>query len=356
MTRQLGRREPDRQSRARRAGYAPEVLAQATVLVVGAGALGQNVLLNLGLSGVHELRVVDGDIFEDHNLTRSPLFPRAEGVHAAGLAKASAVGGELVRLHTAEAPAVRVADAWIEEMGLGAFEGVDVIAACVDSLEARAYLAKVALLLGLPIVDGGFSGPNIGMTAYPPRDDPTDGPCWLCGGLPMPGAFSCRQFAEYAAAAGVIPAIQNGAAALGALCAEAIVGALHGKLTEAKRISLDIRTGESLVFTPGPGPACAPWHRRLPPPVRGKLGVDATPAEVLAEHCPEEGALLVLPETFVEWAPCPECHAGCDVDTPTYRWRRDPRCQDCGPVDAALGRQRRSGHLSHDRGYPSARH
>jgi hypothetical protein len=223
-----------------------------------------------------------------------------------------------------------VADAWIEELGLGAFEGVDVIAACVDSLEARAYLAKVALLLGLPIVDGGFSGPNIGMTAYPARDDPTDGPCWLCGGTPMPGAFSCRQVAEYAAAAGVIPAIQNGAAALGALCAEAIVGALHGKLTDAKRISLDIRTGESLVFAPGPGPACAPWHRRLPTPVRGRLGVDASVAEVLAEHCPEEEALLVLPDTFVEWAPCPECHAGCEVDSPTYRWRRDPRCEDCG--------------------------
>ncbi len=325
---QLAGGEPDRQSRARRAGYDPQVLAQARVIVVGAGALGQNVLLNLGLSGVRELRVVDGDVFEDHNLTRSPLFPRGE--NPAGLKKAAAVGGELARLHTADKARIKIASAWIEELGLGAFEGVDVIAACVDSLEARAYLAKVALLLGLPIVDGGFSGANIGMTAYPPREDPTEGPCWLCGGTPTPGAFSCRQFAEFAAAAGVIPAIQNGAAALGALCAEAIVGMLHGKLVDPKRISLDIRSGESLVFAPGPSPDCAPWHRRLPEPIAAGHGVDSTAAELLAQHEPGDGALLVLPDTFVERAPCPGCHASCDVQAPTYRWRRDPRCKSCG--------------------------
>jgi len=324
----LGRGDPDRQSRARRAGYDPDVLAGASVIVVGAGALGQNVLLDLGLSGVRELRVVDGDLFEDHNLTRSPLFPR--GASATGASKATTVGRELAQLHTDRQPRVRVADRWIEELGLGAFEGVDVIAACVDSIEARAYLAKVAILLGLPIVDGGFSGASIGMTAYPPCDDPTTGPCWLCGGMPTPGVFSCRRFAELAAAAGVIPALQNGAAALGALCAEAVIETLHGKLTKARRISLDIRTGESLVFTPGPGPSCAPWHRRLPEPIISRLGVRASVAAALAEHDQGQGAVLALPDTFVEHAPCPKCHARCEVEAPTHRWRRDPCCEDCG--------------------------
>ena len=328
MSGRLERRDPDRQSRARRAGYDPEVLAGGSVIVVGAGALGQNVLLDLGLSGVRELRVVDGDLFEDHNLTRSPLFPR--GASAVGASKASTVGGELAQLHTDGQPRIRVADRWIEELGFGAFEGADVIAACVDSIEARAYLAKIAVLLGLPIVDGGFSGANIGMTAYPPHEDPTAGPCWLCGGMPTPGAFSCRQFAEFAAAAGVVPALQNGAAALGALCAEAIIATLHGKLTKARRISLDIRTGESIVFAPGPGPSCAPWHRRLPDPVVGRLGVQASVVEVLAEHDQGEDALLVLPDTFVEHAACPKCHARCEIEAPTHRWRRDPYCKDCG--------------------------
>jgi molybdopterin/thiamine biosynthesis adenylyltransferase len=326
MSIQFGRGVPDRQSRARRAGYDPGVLQEATVIVVGAGALGQNVLLDLGLSGVRELRIVDGDVFEDHNLTRSPLFPGG----AAGASKAKAVGEELARLHTAEQPLIRIADAWIEELGLGAFDGVDAIVACVDSLQARAYLAKVALLLGLPIVDGGFSGANVGMTAYPHGEEPTAVPCWRCGGPPIPGTFSCRQFAEFAASAGVVPAIQNGAATLGGLVSEAVVMLLHGKLTTPKRVSLDIRTGESLVFRPEPSPTCASGHRVLAKPVRSRLGANATVSELLEEHGDGPDPLLFLPHVFVERAPCPGCHATCGVDAPAHAWGRDPHCRECG--------------------------
>ena len=318
----------DRQSRARRAGYDPEVLAGSTVIVVGVGALGQNVLLDLGLTGLRELRIVDGDVFEDHNLTRSPLFPPGTG--AVGAKKVGAVGARLASIHTAADPVVRIADAWIEELGLGAFEGVDVIAACVDSLHARSYLARVALLLDLPIVDGGFSGANIGMTAYPADGEPSERPCWSCGGPPTPGAFSCRQAAEFATTSGAIPAIQNGAAALGGLCAEAIVMMLHGRITQPRRISLDIRSGESLVSIPGPAPECAANHRRLASATASTLGPEATVRELLAVHGSGESPMLFLPDVFVERATCPRCHGICAVDAPTHRWRRDPHCRTCG--------------------------
>jgi adenylyltransferase/sulfurtransferase len=321
---------PGRQSRARRAGYEPRVLEEASVVVVGAGALGQNVLLDLGLTGVRELRIVDGDFFEDHNLTRSPLFP-PEAEVADGLMKASAVGARLAHIHTAAEPRVLTADTWVEELGLGAFEGADVIAACVDSLEARSYLAQVALFLGLPIVDGGFSGANVGVTMYPVVADPTEGPCWRCGGLPTPGAFSCRQAAAFASAAGVVPALQNGAAALAGLCAEAVVMMLHGRVTEARRISLDIRSGESLVFNPGPAPDCAPGHRRLAkPPTVSEIGIEATVRHLLEGHGGGPESMLFLPDAFVESATCPECLGSCAVEAPTHRWRHDPRCTRCG--------------------------
>src|SRR5579884_1784643 len=141
---------PDVQSRARRAGYDPGILADACVLVVGAGALGQNVAQDLALSGVRELRLVDGDIFEPHNRSRSPLHPRG-GTYAPGqtLPKASRVAAELASIHVVEDARIIAADTWIEELGLGAFSGVDVVAACADSLAARAYLARVALQLSL---------------------------------------------------------------------------------------------------------------------------------------------------------------------------------------------------------------
>lgn len=317
--------EPDRQSRARRAGYDPAVLEASGVIVVGAGALGQNVLLNLALSGVRELRIVDGDVFEDHNTTRSPLFPPG----AVGASKAAAVGGVLAGLHTAAAGRIRTADCWIEDLGLGAFAGVDLIVACVDSLAARAYLAKVALLLGLPIVDGGFSGAEVGMTAYPSGGDPTERACWRCGGPPVPGSFSCRQFAEYSDAAGVIPAIQNGAATLGGLVAEAIVMMVHGRIEEPRRVSLDIRSGESLVSRPTPSPECAPGHRRLPEPAPSSLAPSATARDLVEEHG-DENTLLFLPHPFVERAPCPGCQGTSEVEAPAHRWARNPHCEECG--------------------------
>ena len=62
-------------SRERAAGYESERLAAMRVLLVGVGALGQNVGLNLALAQVGSLCVIDLDQFETHNATRSPCFP-----------------------------------------------------------------------------------------------------------------------------------------------------------------------------------------------------------------------------------------------------------------------------------------
>ena len=323
---------PDMQSRAIRAGYNPAVIQGACVLVVGAGALGQNVAQDLALTGIRELRVVDGDHFEEHNRSRSPLHPR-RGTYTAGdvLQKASCVAAELARIHVADDARIVAADTWIEELGLGAFDGVDVIAACVDSLVARSYLAYTGTLLSIPIVDGGFSGANLGMTVYPNTGDPQAAPCWSCAGDALAGAFSCVAYARYADANGIVPAIQNGAAALGAMCAEAIIGILHGRETEPRRVALDLRTGESQVFRPRPDPECAARHRRLPIALQSAVGPDATMADLLADLAQPE-ATVFPPDVYVERANCPSCARTCEVGAPTHRWRRNPHCTTCdGP-------------------------
>ena len=54
-------------------------LATAQVMVVGAGALGNEALKNLALLGVRRMVVVDFDVIEASNLGRSVLY-RAEDV------------------------------------------------------------------------------------------------------------------------------------------------------------------------------------------------------------------------------------------------------------------------------------
>src|SRR5712691_10304248 len=51
-----------------------EKLAAAKVLVVGAGALGNEVLKNLALLGVGHVYIIDYDTIESSNLTRSVLY------------------------------------------------------------------------------------------------------------------------------------------------------------------------------------------------------------------------------------------------------------------------------------------
>lgn len=356
---------PDMQSRAQRAGYEPAVIKRACVLVVGAGALGQNLAQNLALTGVRNLRIVDGDIFEEHNRSRSPLHPR-RGTYALGdrLPKATCVAQELARIHVDDDAHILAADTWIEELGLGAFQHVDVIAACVDSLVARAYLARVAMLLDIPIVDGGFSGANLGMTAYPGAGDPQEAPCWSCAGDALPGAFSCVQYARYSDANGIVPAIQNGAAALGAMCAEAVMGILHDRERDPRRVALDLRSGDSQVFRPRPDPECSAGHRHLPAPRETSIAASATVVEALTE-LGAPSATVFPSDVYVERAHCPGCRVTCEVAAPTHRWRRNPRCIDCaGPwprsefeipspdvIDSGLGADHpRSGLTLHELG------
>ena len=55
-----------------------EVVREATALVVGAGALGNEVIKNLSLMGVGYLAIADMDRIEQSNLSRSVLFRESD--------------------------------------------------------------------------------------------------------------------------------------------------------------------------------------------------------------------------------------------------------------------------------------
>ena len=70
--------DSDRYSRLRLIGWwDQEKISNAKILVVGAGALGNEVLKNLALLGVGHVYLIDFDEIQASNLSRSVLF-RAE--------------------------------------------------------------------------------------------------------------------------------------------------------------------------------------------------------------------------------------------------------------------------------------
>jgi adenylyltransferase/sulfurtransferase len=128
-----------------------EIVRDATVLVVGAGALGNEVLKNLALMGIGNILIADFDTIEDSNLSRSVLFRQSDR----GKSKSEVAAAAVKELN----PDVNVR-AWNGdvnfEMGLGVFRHVDVVIGCLDNREARLSLNRFSWAINKPWVDGAI--------------------------------------------------------------------------------------------------------------------------------------------------------------------------------------------------------
>jgi molybdopterin/thiamine biosynthesis adenylyltransferase len=336
-------------SRERLAGYDPERINNSTVLIVGAGALGQNTALDLALSGIGEIRIVDRDRFEEHNRTRSPAFPLPEEQEEYGLNKAEVVARKLRRLMTAPNPVMRFANKWIQELGDGAFTGVSAVVSAVDSRIARAYLSDKARQHGLAFIEGGFEREQLRVTSFPAPngDDLQTLPCWRCLQPGVEGSLSCSSYARNADVAGVIPAIQNTAAVLGGLQAEATILAIQEELREEhgpKSFSLNIRTWQSYTAELRTDRKCPGVHHASnSEPIKLQATADDSVEKLLreiSEHLGSSARLWLPLRTYSKlfWtAPCRNRSCGrlVSVKSPEWRWLMHPRCKNCGgPFEA----------------------
>ncbi len=318
-----------RHSRSALAGYDPTRVETASVLVVGAGALGQNLLLDLALAGIGTLIVVDHDAFEDHNRTRSPCYPTASEQARLGMGKASVAAHKIVPLMTARRPLARYAATRVQDVGDAAVAQADVVCSAVDNAAARHYLAERCRAHGKTLVEAGFEGSRLNLGVFGP--DPGQ-PCYRCI-VPSPaGAFSCDRYARAAAQARIAPAIQSAAAALAALQAEQAIETLHGRAAlVGKRMFGDIRTLAFRVRTLRVNPTCAGAHA----PIDRRVDLDLGPPATVAQLAEAARSLLGpsrlrLPAQFIGRIPCASCARLTDAMAPEWRWEADPRCQPCG--------------------------
>lgn len=128
-----------------------DVVRNATALVIGAGALGNEVLKNLALMGIGRLLIADFDVIEDSNLSRSVLFRTSDR----GRRKVDAAAERVKELNQDVQVMTWHGDINFE-MGLGVFRHVDVIIGCLDNREARLSIDRFAQMVGRPWVDGAI--------------------------------------------------------------------------------------------------------------------------------------------------------------------------------------------------------
>ena len=128
-----------------------ERLKSASIMVVGAGALGNEVLKNLALVGLGRILVIDLDEIEPSNLSRSVLFRAEDG----GQSKAVIAARRACELNP-EIEVVAIHGDVVTDVGLGTFADVDLVIGCLDNREARLWVNRQCWKVGTPWIDAGI--------------------------------------------------------------------------------------------------------------------------------------------------------------------------------------------------------
>jgi molybdopterin/thiamine biosynthesis adenylyltransferase len=149
------RKGEDRFDRSKRIPWFDlDMTQRARVLVVGAGALGNEVVKNLVLAGVGHLTLVDMDRVVRSNLNRCVFFT-PEDARDSSL-KVDAVSRGAKRLdHRVE---IESHAQRIEDLGEGIFTGLDAVVGCLDNLATRVHVNANAYYMRIPYIDGGTMG------------------------------------------------------------------------------------------------------------------------------------------------------------------------------------------------------
>jgi len=146
----------DRYSRFRLIPWWDQTKLQAArVLVIGAGALGNEILKNLVLLGFERIVVVDLDKIEESNLSRTILYRSSD----VGSFKAD-VAARSVKALAPEAKVKALVANVVQDCGLGLFAWSDVIIAGLDNREARLWINRCAWKMNKPWIDGAIEGIN----------------------------------------------------------------------------------------------------------------------------------------------------------------------------------------------------
>ncbi len=148
-------------------------ISDARVMMVGAGALGNEVGKDLVLSGFRRITVVDMDRVVGSNLNRCLFFSRDDARKRAKKAEVVARGIEDISPGAEVVPL----NMRIEEVPESVLRGQDIVLGCLDNVQARIHVNSHAYALGKPYIDGGMEG-FIGRVAIA---KPPDGACLQCG-------------------------------------------------------------------------------------------------------------------------------------------------------------------------------
>jgi len=221
-----------------------EKVQNAKVMVIGAGALGNEVIKNLSLMGIGNLFIVDFDKVEAANLSRSVLFREADNHRSkaeVAAARARSINPDIhVQYMNGDVTT---------QLGLGIIRRMDVIIGCLDNREARLAVNRFCYWVNKTWVDGAIQE-LLGLVRV---FKPGDGACYECTlteqairDLSM--RYSCPLLARQNILLGKVPTTPTIASIIGAMQSQEALKVINdmpiepGKVTHFNGMVNDMHT------------------------------------------------------------------------------------------------------------------
>lgn len=201
-----------------------ESVRKSSVMVVGAGALGNEVLKNLALMNIGHILTVDFDTVEYANLSRSVLFRESDSDARRNKCE---VAAERIRQLNPNVRVMALHGDIMIDIGLGVFRRMDAIIGCLDNRLARLMINRQAFRIGKSWIDGAIENLSGQMVVYKPGTS-----CYECQLSDSEWAnirerMGCPDVARRNYAAGKIPTTPISASIIGALQVQEALKLIH---------------------------------------------------------------------------------------------------------------------------------
>jgi adenylyltransferase/sulfurtransferase len=198
---------------------------QAKVMVVGAGALGNEVLKNLALLNVGHIFIVDFDTVEYANLCRSVLFREADCM---GDQLKCEVAARRIKEINPRVKVQALSGDILQDVGLGVFRRMDVVIGCLDNRLARLFINRYCYKTNRVWVDGAIENLAGQLDVYKPGVS-----CYECQLTDVEHQMikyrlGCPDIAMRNAAMGKIPTTPISSSIIGAMQVQEALKVVYG--------------------------------------------------------------------------------------------------------------------------------
>jgi molybdopterin/thiamine biosynthesis adenylyltransferase len=307
-------------------------LITSRILVVGAGALGNEVIKNLALLGIGNITIVDFDTVSVSNLTRSVLFREAD----VGLPKAEVASRRALEIN----PEINVQTIHGDlefDVGIGDICEHDVIIGCLDSVNARWAINQLAYRGGISWINGGIGVGEGEVSFFDPKADTACYSCSISDSMwkRRNQRFSCQGMRRNIPE-GSVPTTSTMASIVGAVQVHQALLILHNKdglLQSGEKIFLSLNPWTAFKVEIQRQEECSTHDMSVKPLLSIRYDLDASVASILneLESSGFSQPKIYLRNDLITLIECPECGY---KEKPNIPLRKYPEsqltCPNCG--------------------------